>query len=171
MAKTPRVYQRLTRPTSSVGSYNSLWLAADHLLILKSNGYTEDYQRLQLRDIKGFFVVGGNRRLYWGLAWGLIALISGIVMVAALTSHETPIGSVIVFVPAAIILAWNTYLGAGCRTFVVTGVQTASLPSLVRLPKARKILQRLHPLIEAAQADLGTRPAPVNLAAEPPPLQ
>jgi hypothetical protein len=42
----------------------------------------------------------------------------------------------------------------------VTGVQSAELPSLVRVKRARAVLLRkLEPLIVAAQADLVTPPA------------
>ena len=154
MPKTPPMYQRLTRRTASISSYRNLWLAADHILILTSNGYTEEYQRLRLRDIKGFFVVASGRRTYWSLPWGALALISGLTLFSGLWTHETPVISIIFFGLAVIALGWNYLLGGGCRTYVVTGVQTALLPSLVRRPKTRKVLDRLGPLIVAAQADL-----------------
>jgi hypothetical protein len=172
MSKPPPTYTRLTRRTGSVSAYQSLWLAADHLLILKSTGYTEEYQRLHLRDIKGFFVVASGRRTYWGLPWGIMAAFSGIMMIYGFFTEESPVVSSILFGLSAIALVWNYLLGAGCRAYVVTGVQTAPLPSLVRRPKTRKILSRLEPLILAAQADLvssapasesapGTLPSPL----------
>jgi hypothetical protein len=156
MPKVSPTYTRLTRPAASVASYHSLWLAADHLLVVTSTGYTEKYQRLMLRDIKGFFTIASNRRANWNLPWGAAALFSGIALVIALTSRGVPYVSGPIFSGALIALVWNNLLGAGCRTFVITGVQTAPLPALQRWPKTRKVLARLEPLILAAQADLVT---------------
>lgn len=171
MAK-PRTYTRLTRRAASVASYQSLWLAADHLLIVTSTGYTESYQRLRLRDIKGFFVIDSDRRLYWGLPWGVTAVFSGVAMAIALSQEQTPIVSPIFLGLSLVALLWNHLLGPGCRAYVVTGVQTAPLPSLVRHGKTRKVLARLEPLIVAAQADLVSSPvaAGTPAAAMPPPL-
>jgi hypothetical protein len=47
---------------------------------------------------------------------------------------------------------------------VLTGVQTAELPSLVRFKKARRILAQLQPLVAAAQADLVVPVPPVPAA-------
>lgn len=180
MAKTPKLYTRLTRNAAGLGSYSSLWLGPDHLLIVRSTGYHETYSRIQLRDIKGIFVltgsrrVAGGRRVFWGLLWGIIAAISGFVMVASFVQRVTPIFSVIFFVLGTGALIWNQLLGAGCRAYVVTGVQTAVLPSLVRIKKTRRVLDRIEPLIAAAQADLVTAPtapsapAPLNPAPPPP---
>jgi hypothetical protein len=156
MPKSPRIYTRLTRNAAAIGSYKSLWLAADHLLIVNSTGYNEQYSRLQLRDIKGFFVTDSYRRVWWNVIWGMVASISAMILGIVLYREDTPLGSVIVFVPAVILLVWNNLLGPACRVYVVTGVQTAPLPSVVRRRKLQKILIRLRPLIEAAQAGLVT---------------
>jgi hypothetical protein len=154
MPKSPRIYTRLTRTAGSVGSYKSLWLAADHLLMVNSTGYNEEYARVQLRDIKGFFITDSGRRIWWSIFWGIVAFFSALFMGIALSEGETPVGSVILFTPAVIILVWNQLLGPSCKTYIVTGVQTAPLPSVVRRRKFRKILTRLEPLINAAQAGL-----------------
>ena len=51
-------------------------------------------------------------------------------------------------------LLWNHVLGPGCRAFVVTGVQTAELPALIRSKKARRVLARLQPLVNEIQSSL-----------------
>ncbi|MDB6094617.1 MAG: hypothetical protein JWM32_2179 [Verrucomicrobia bacterium] len=167
MPKTPRTYQRLTRPTSSIGSYNSLWVAKDHLLIVKSNGYSEEYQQLQLRDIQGICIVDSGRRFNWALGWGTVAAVSGLFTIGSYFAHETPWVSGVILIPSLVAFTWNQLLGAGCQVVVMTGVQAAKLPSLVRWPKARKVLARIRPLIDAAQADLLTQP--VAAPVEPPP--
>lgn len=165
MAKTPRIYTRLTRPSGSIASYKSLWLAEDHLLIVKSTGYHETYQRLYFRDIKGFFTISSERRLAWGLVWGIVAVISGAMLGFGLQVGKQPVVSGIVCGLTTLFFVWNLLLGPACRMFAVTRVQTAPL-ALVRRRKAHKVLARVQPLIEAAQRDLVPPPA----EPAPPPL-
>jgi len=169
MAKKEKFYTRLTRNASGLGSYSSLWLAADHLMIVTSTGYTENYSRLLLRDIQAFFVVKTDRRLWWSLGWGALTLVNGIIAAMTYNNDDTPIASAIFFGLGLVMFIWNEALGSSCRVYVVTGVQTVSLPSLVRRRKARRALGRLQPLIDAAQADLLATP-PVITAAPPPPF-
>lgn len=168
MTKPPRLYTRLTRPLGGVGSYRSLWLAADHLLLVSSTGFNEDYRRVLLRDIQGVFVLKSDRRMWWAITLGLFTAISGIPFILGLVRDEQPIGSGIFFTLFGIPSLINWFLGPTCRVFFVTGVQTLREPSLVRLRKARRVLARLTPAITEAQAD---RSAPVSTPPpQPPPL-
>ncbi len=154
MPATPTPYRRLTRDSAGVGTYSSLWLAADHLMIVRSTGYHESYSRVQLSDVKAIFLTKSARRIWWGVAWGVIAAPAGIVLGIGLTGREPPIFSTIFFLIGVAGLIWNHLLGAGCRAYVLTGVQTAELTSLVRINKARKVIAQLQPLLAQAQADL-----------------
>jgi hypothetical protein len=167
MPKTPRIYERLTRPATSVGSYRSLWMAADHLLLVNSTGYSEDYQRIQYIDIKGFFVIPSQRRLLWHVPWIICALFSAVFLANTLFSGKRPYVSGTFLALSLIFIAWNQLLGPSCTAFAVTGVQTAPLPSMVRLPKTRRSLARLQPLIAGLQSGMLAPPPPV----ETPPAQ
>ena len=168
MADAPRVYTRLKRSPVSLGTYTSLWSAADHLMQVESNGYSENYARFHFADIQGFFIGPSNRRLNWNLFWGVVALFACLPLLAALARSER-IGLSIVFLAvASVFLIWNNALGPSCRVYVVTRVQTAPLGALVRRRKAVKILGRLQPLIEDAQRSLVT-PTTVNATADNPP--
>lgn len=159
MATADKVYRPLARSAIGIASFGSLWLAADHLVIVRSTGYTESYARLLLREVQGFFVVKTDRRMWWSLWWGAVALVSGIVAGVTYNNDDTPVASVIIFSLGLVMLIWNEVLGSSVRVLVVTGVQTVPLPSLVRRKKARRVLSRLQPLIEAAQADLQVVPS------------
>src|SRR5580698_5743486 len=158
MPTTPRIYERLTRPATSVGSYRTLWFAKDHLLLVNSTGYSEDYQRIQFSDIKGFFVIPSERRLAWNVPWIIFALFSGVFLSNTLYSGGTPVVSGTILALSLIFLVWNNIMGPSCIAFVVTGVQTAPLPSLVRRRKTRKVLARLQPLIAEVQVDMTAPP-------------
>jgi hypothetical protein len=169
MPKTPRMYERLTRPATAIGSYRSLWMAADHLLLVNSTGYSEDYQRIQYSDIKGFFVIPSDRRLLWHAPWVICALFSGVFLANTLFSGKQPYVSGTFLALSLILIAWNQLLGPSCTAFVITGVQTAPLPSLVRLRKTHKALARLQPLIAGVQSGL-LSPPPLPPIETPPAL-
>jgi hypothetical protein len=62
----------------------------------------------------------------------------------------------IVLVPFAILLLVNNLSGATCACQIRTAVQTEELPSLRRVTQTRKVLDKIRPLIAAAQGQLTT---------------
>jgi hypothetical protein len=158
MAAEPKLYTRLTRDASGVGTYSSLWLAKDHLMIVTMTGVSESYSRVDLRDVKAFFLTPSHRRTLWALPWGVMAFIALLAVLSNLAPGDRLYTSPVFLGLGLVGLAWNHFLGAGCKAYVVTGVQTAQMSSLVRMPKARKVLARLEGLIATAQADLVNAP-------------
>ena len=73
MEPSPEKYRRLTKNNSEVGSYTSLWLGSDHVMIVRSSGYHEEYVRLHLGEIRAVFLTVTERRRWWGLFWGIVA--------------------------------------------------------------------------------------------------
>jgi hypothetical protein len=160
-------YTRLTRNVAGLSSYSSLWLGTDHLMIVQSTGYQESYARLQLIDIKGIFLTGTKRRVWWTCTWGIITGLSLIALISTVRGEQSPpYFSLLFSVLGGIGLIWNHVIGAGCRAHVVTGVQTAELPALVRIKKTRQVIARLQPLINAIQANVVVAP-PMPAAGAP----
>ena len=170
MAKKPRLYQRLTRATASIGSYRSLWLGPDHLLVVTSTGYTEEYRRILFTNIQGIFTLASSRRASFALFWGFLAVLGAIIAAISYFSEQTPIGSLIVFGIGVVGLLWNHLLGPTCKVYVLTGVQTLQLPAVVRRRKAKKVLAKIELLIAAAQQTLEPAIAEQPAPAAPPPL-
>lgn len=154
MAIPRKVYTRLTRDSSGVGSYASLWLAADHLMLVRSTGYQESYSRMELSEVKAIFLTSSDRQVAWGIFWGMLFGPGALIMAIALSSGKTPIFSLIFAVAGGAGLIWNHLLGRGCRAYVLTGVQTLEVPALVRMKQARRVVARLEPLVALAQAKL-----------------
>lgn len=160
----PPLYRKLTRMHRGVGVMTQLWLGGDHLLHVSSTGYTESYRRCYLRDIQSMLIVHTGRRTYTALTLLVLMAIVGVIL-RANNSGTGGYGLLAgVFLP---LLVWNHLLGAGCRVVIVTAVQQERVPSFSRLPKTRRIIAGLKPLIEAAQADLGSAPA-ASVSAEAP---
>lgn len=168
MAAGPKIYTRLTRNAAGLATYSSLWRASDHLMVVASTGYSETYARIMFRDIKAFIVTPTERRLWWGLVWGLFAAIFGIRVVMLIAYGDPPIGSAVFLGLSALALSLNWAWGRGCRVHVMTGVQTTALPALVRIKKTRAVLAQLQPLIAAAQADrMATHVEPAGATTPP----
>lgn len=158
MPAETKPYERLTRNAAGVASYASLWLGDGHLLLVTSSGFAETYARVQLRDVQAIFLVASDRRLWWNITWAVPAMIVAIVMAGTLSHGQVPFVSGPLLLVFSCCLLWNAGLGPGCLAYVRTGVQTARLPSIVRMKQGRRVLARLQPLIEAAQGDLAARP-------------
>ena len=149
-------YQRLTHSGFiAVHSRGSLWLGPDHLLSVESNGYRESYKRFYFRDIQAIVIQHAKRRVIWNailptpLAGGLLGLLA---LLTAGERNEAAIILCFIFLGIVLLLlVINNVLGTGCACYLRTAVQIEQLPGLYRVPKARKVLAKIRPLIIAAQ--------------------
>jgi len=156
-------YQRLTRERGSgvLGklaiSRSSLWLGDDHLLLVEGSGYSETYKRFFFRDIQVLTIHKIKSRLAWNLILAPLLALSAVIIAASSSDWPTKatiIVSSIVFIIFGIPLLLNNLLGPGCTGEIRTAVQTESLPSLSRIRRTQTIMNRIRPLIIAAQGQL-----------------
>lgn len=169
MARTPPFYTKLAGWRGSIGSRFSLWLAADHVLLVEANMMTERYQRVWLRDVQGFFT-RPSRESRWSTGVGAgLTLISGAL---ALTIENWEPLFWTFFSIGLIVLLFGLLGARTCYFYAVTAVQCSEWPNVARRRQARKVLARLGPLIREAQRDVAmAAPAPVPPRSEdtPPP--
>jgi hypothetical protein len=131
-----------------------LWLAQDHVLAIDKTVASEEYRRFYFRDIEAFIIRRTASRQIWNWVLLVLILITAGPFVLAWRSEGSGgflITAISVGAFWGIFLLVNTLRGPTCRTHIRTAVQTEELPSLGRLPVARKVLARLQPLIVAAQ--------------------
>jgi hypothetical protein len=138
-------------------------------MLVVSTGYHESYQRFLLRDIKGFFITRSRQAFITALIAGAVAIPLGIVGGIDWAGSGTGVVWIIFAVIAAIIALVAWFFLRTCRVHLVTGVQTVELRPLHRTRRTRRVLAKLRPLIEAAQADLAVE-APPAVSVMPPPL-
>ena len=159
IAMAEREYTRLTRTHTRSGLAlfiawrSTLWVGADHLLCVDTNGYTENYKRFYFRDIQAISVRKTTRALVWTIM--LAAMVALSIMIAFVV--RTPGMDIVFWVIAgmlALLLALNAVGGHSCVCHLRTAVQTEELPPLNRVRRARKILKRIRPLIESAQGPI-----------------
>ena len=129
----------------------SLWLADDHLLSIDSASYNEEYKRFYFRDIQAIFICPTSRRAIWN---GILSavLIMHLLVFGWMGASATIL--MIVAVILAIPLVVNNIFGPACRVYLRTAVQVEELPSLSRIPRAQKVLNRIRPMIEVDQQPL-----------------
>jgi hypothetical protein len=172
-------YKRLTRgyPRSSFAvafaSRVSLWLGPDHLLQVDNAGYTETYKRFHFQDIQAIIVRKTKRFMVWNV---ILALPACACLLAVLPNLNGPNRSEPMAITCGVIaglflffLLINLALGPTCTCQMQTAVQTEEIPALRRVRKTRKVLNRIYPLITAAQEGEGRPPIsqPIETAAPP----
>lgn len=128
---------------------SSLWLAPDHLLLVRSSRFSEDYRRFYLRDIQA--VVMTRTARFHVPAWVWFAPLLLLVLTPFVIAGSIPMW--VVAAAAALLLAWWLFvsLTRSCVCRLYTAVSSEELPSLCRLRPARKALAILEERIAAVQ--------------------
>jgi hypothetical protein len=174
MARSQKAYRRLPGRKAGFLSYCRLWLGADHLLLVRTTGFSEEYKRFYFRDIQAVVIRKTKRHKIWGWMFGIlfglcaVVLIVGFFDMSGRSIQSSDIFGLIVWgAPAVACLAFlylNFVFGPGCICHIRTAVQTEELSPLKRFRTARKVLESLKPSIEKAQGPL----APELLRPKPP---
>jgi len=150
MAPSGETYRRLPGRRRGIGSSASLWMGSDHILLVKSAWFREEYKRFYLRDIRAI-VVAPCARFYVSLP----------MLIGALLWLLPGFG--IAFWPSRVAIGWGvgamamaaTWLAisiaSSCRCRLYTAVSKDDLPSLYRTWTARRFLSRVKPWIDQVQ--------------------
>lgn len=129
-----------------------LYLGPDHLLSIDSSGYAEQYRRFYYADIQAILIRKTDLGRTWNFVWSVLALVSGLLALGV------GFAAAIVFasVSAASVLSLliNLARGPTCQAHLRTAVHLEEMPSVNRLPIARKVLAAVKPRIEEAQGVL-----------------
>ncbi|HEV3332344.1 MAG TPA: hypothetical protein VG096_15245 [Bryobacteraceae bacterium] len=140
----------------------SVWLAPDHLLLVNSMRFREEYKRYQLRDIQGIAVARCVRfhlstralviAILWLLPWMFFPLFP---------SATVPL--VLALVGLILALAWlYISIKCSCTCRIYTAVSRDELPSVYRTWVADRFLRAVEPEIAAVQGALESESAEAN---------
>jgi hypothetical protein len=160
----------------------SVWLGPDHLLLVRSMRFREEYKRYQFRDIQAI-VVAQTKRFHISTRAIGIAILWFILSLFLWTRANW--GPVLMIAVAVLLFAaWVIVSGFfSCQARIHTAVSRDDLPSLYRKWTARRFLREVEPRITAVQGtvqdwaeeiehrDIGPepfRPPPHGVA--PPPM-
>lgn len=142
---TAPVYSKLPGKGYGLTGTATLWLAADHILNVRTGWLSEDYERFYLREIQATIL---REKPGLGVPLETIAICSlGLLLAAALA---TPWIGILLVIGASAYLV-HKLRGPECLCFVKTATGTWQLPALTRLKQAQKTLAILKPAIESAQ--------------------
>jgi hypothetical protein len=157
------VYRRLPGKRRTVVSATSLYLGPDHILQVRSNRISEEYQRFYFQDVQSVVLRKSAPMHYaWTVSFVVLALLTARVSGNALW----PFG--ILFIGAFFL--WLR--GPSCEVQLRTAVTSERLLSLHRLKTAQRVLPMMRDQIEGVQGRVVS--APEDYAADavrkPPPL-
>lgn len=153
-AAAPIVYRKLPGRGASGMEYHRLYQAPDHLLLVASTGFTETYRRFYFRDIQAVVV---RKTILGAIQNGVIGFLAGICALGMAAGAATGftlgwmLGWGIPLLFFLGLLGWNIARGPTCVCDVRTAVQVRRVGSVGRVRTARRLLERLRPLIDAAQ--------------------
>ncbi len=143
-------YTRLPGKKRGLYRQASLWLGNDHILSVESNSYTENYKRFYFKDIQAILLRRTPRRRNTNIVLG--ALACGFLLLLAAGGGAAAFGTTIAS-GLLIGLLINSVLGPTCICHVKTPLAVHELPSLCRLKKARRALEKILPSIRDSQGD------------------
>ena len=127
MAPVEEKYRRLPGRRRGVISGASLWMGSDHILLVKSAWFREEYKRFYLRDIQAIVVARGPR-FYFSMPMLILAVVwlfSGLAMRA--WPNSVAMGWIAVTI--ALPVVWLAIsITAGCRCRLYTAVSRDDLP-------------------------------------------
>jgi hypothetical protein len=153
------IYRRLTGRRRGLFGYSQLWLAPDHILLLTSSRFAEDYQRFALADVQSIVVTELPDRTVAQIALIAAAAILWGVAVFAVSSTFAR-GFFLAAGALAMAIALTDILrGRRCHSHLYTAVSRQLLPPVSRMRAARAFLAEIRPVIEAVQGRLDHLPA------------
>jgi hypothetical protein len=149
----PSIYTRLTPTKRNIFGYTQLWLAPDHILLLISSQFSEEYKRFAFTDIQSIVVTELPSRIVpqvitilGALAW------SGLWFAVNLAFFKWTFA-----ITGALALLWTIIdiaRGQRCRCFLHTRVSKELLAPVSRMKTARNFLATVRPMTEAVQGVL-----------------
>ena len=134
----------------------SLWLGTDHLLYVKSAGYTEEYSHFYLKDIGGIVCRRTNRWIIFNIIWAISVFL--LLFTAANnydgTMHPGMVVLMMIGIPFTLFAARNLYKGPTCNCQIITSLGAFELPALSRVKNFNRLLELVRPIIVQQQGSI-----------------
>jgi hypothetical protein len=147
------IYKPLTGKRRGLASFSQLWLAPDHILLVRSSRLTERYQRFALADIQSLVITATPDRtvlqilaVITALAWGALAVTVAVTFWKWVFIATGAVGVLLAILDIA--------RGPRCRCTLYTAVSQEPLPPVSRQRIAARFLAALRPAVEAVQGAL-----------------
>jgi hypothetical protein len=163
MARAPKTYKKLAGGGLSLFFRHDLYQGPDHLLWVETGAFHEQYKRFYFNDIQAIMLRRNRHRGLWALGWGACILLFGIIW---LMGRGPGYGSGLMTAISALGLGIHWWRGPCCEVYLQTAVQIEKLSTLVRVPKALKVMERIRTAAEAVQGPFDGRLIPPDRGPE-----
>lgn len=143
-------YRKLSRKKRSLLGSTQLWLCDDHVLMVRSSRFAEEYRRFQLADVQALVACETPPRL----AMQIALMIGATLMFLGMISAGNLYGRIFLAFIALSLLAIAAYeivRGQRCRCRLLTEVSSEVLDPITRTSDYRRLLSVLMPALEAVQ--------------------
>jgi len=146
-------YRKLPGRLRGIGYGSSLWMAPDHLLLVSTRLFREEYKRFYLRDIQAIVMATrprfliSTRSLAVAVAW-LFPWLFWLLLPAGFGFIWWTVAAILI----GVWLVFSFFFSCACRLY--TAVSNDPLPSLYRTWTARKFLDEVKPWIDETQGTL-----------------
>jgi hypothetical protein len=135
---------------------SSVWQGSDHLLLVKSSRFREEYRRFYFRDIQAI-VTANAWRIHISTRSLLIGMVWLCIMGVANSTEQTPFALRLIvnlgFLFLVFVWAYQS-AKCSCRCRIYTAVSSEELTSVYRTWTARHFLEAVEPLVAQAQGVL-----------------
>lgn len=153
MAYSNSIYRRLTGRRRTLLGFSQLWLAPDHILLVTSSRFVEQYQRFALPDIQAIVVTAMPDQTLLQTAAGATA-ISWTLLLLVVSSVFAKVFFAVTGTIALLAVLIDVLRGQRCRCHLHTTVSREFLVPVSRIATARKVLDTVRPAIEMVQGPL-----------------
>lgn len=166
-------YRPLPGRTATFVSIYRLYEGPDHLLLVRTTWFREDYRRFFYRDIQAVITRPTQRRRDYTYIWGALTGTAALPTVASFMAAVPvlPWGLLTLTAVLATGFVVNWLRGPTCECHLQTAVQCEALPGMTRQRRVDTLLTRLRARIAGTQGTApGNRAEPeVSPAATPSP--
>jgi hypothetical protein len=147
-------YRKLPGSRRGIFFGSSVWMGPDHLLLVKSQRFQEEYKRFYFRDVQAIAVADAPRFHISSRAVAIAALwLAAYLFAIGASRRGISATGWLWLIAAALVAAWAFISAKGsCVCRVYTAVSADPLPSVYRRWTAKKFLALVEPRIRAAQA-------------------
>ncbi len=146
-------YRKLTRKKRTLVSSTQLWLGDDHVLMVRSTRFIEEYRRFQLSDIQAVVACEAPQRFLLQIGFTVF----GFVLLTSILGVDSMYGRVFFALCGMLCLAVAAYdmvRGARCTCRLLTEVSAEPVDPVTRVSDYQRLMVELQPAIEAAQGRL-----------------
>ncbi len=150
----PADYRKVSRKRRGPGGSSQLWLAADHLLLVETTWYVQNYRRFRLSEIQAILVTRRPSRIVLQTVLLTLTILLLAWCFRPSAGWFGRIAGGLVFGGSLLAQLAALARGPSCRVTLRTAVSTAPLPPLSRMRYAERFLAEVGPAVDAAQAGI-----------------